>query len=295
MVFDIQRYSIHDGPGIRTLVFMKGCPLQCLWCCNPESHNLEREIWVTPTLSIGCHQCIDVCPSGAAAKTDPREARQICIVCGRCVDACPTDARKIVGKNMTVGDVIKEVEKDIPFYYRSGGGVTVTGGEPLMQGEFVTALLRRCQERGIHTAIETCGYGEWTVFRKVLKHVDLVLYDIKLMDSKRHSEVTGVGNEVLLENARKAAKAAIGMIIRIPVIPGHTDSHENMRAIAEFVQTLKGVDEIHLLPYHRLGESKYDRLGKPYEMRGVEAPEGGSLHDLKELMKSYHLRVQVGG
>jgi pyruvate formate lyase activating enzyme len=250
---------------------------------------------VTPSRSIGCHRCIEVCPTGAAEKENPQEARRLCIVCGRCVEVCPSGARRMVGKYMSVDEVVKEVERDIPFYYRSGGGVTITGGEPLMQADFVAELLKRCQEKGVHTALETCGYSEWGVLKKILQYVDLVLYDIKHLDADRHKELTGVGNELILQNATKAALISINMIIRVPVIPGHTDSQENTQAIAEFVRTLEGVKEIHLLPYHRLGESKYDRLGKIYEMKGVDTVNGDSLDDLKKLIESYHLKVQVGG
>lgn len=295
LIFDIQRYSIHDGPGIRTLVFMKGCPLSCIWCCNPESQSPSQEIMVTPNKCIGCKRCIEVCPTGAAEKKDPLEARELCIVCGSCVKACPSTARQLVGRYMSLEEVMKEVEKDFPFYQRSGGGMTVTGGEPLMQADFVRMLLKSCQEKGIHTAIETCGYAEWKDFKNVLEYVDLTLYDIKYMNSEKHRELMGVGNELILQNAKKVAKLGKDMVIRVPVIPDCNDSLENMEAIAEFARTLEGVEEIHLLPYHRLGESKYDRLGKSYKLKGVKPLDKESLSKQKKVIESYQLKVQVGG
>lgn len=295
LIFDIQRYSIHDGPGIRTLVFMKGCPLSCIWCCNPESQSPSQEIMVTPNKCIGCKRCIEVCPTGAAEKKDPLEARELCIVCGSCVKACPSTARRLVGHYMSLEEVMKEVEKDFPFYQRSGGGMTVTGGEPLMQADFVRMLLKSCQEKGIHTAIETCGYAEWEDFKNMLEYVDLTLYDIKYMNNEKHRELMGVGNELILQNAKEVAKLGKDMVIRVPVIPDCNDSLENMEAIAEFARTLEGVEEIHLLPYHRLGESKYDRLGKSYKLKGVKPLDKESLSKQKKIIESYQLKVQVGG
>jgi len=250
---------------------------------------------VTPNKCIGCKRCIEVCPTGAAEKKDPLEARELCIVCGSCVKACPSTARRLVGRYMSLEEVMKEVEKDFPFYQRSGGGMTVTGGEPLMQADFVRMLLKSCQEKGIHTALETCGYTEWEDFKKVLEYVDLTLYDIKYMNNEKHRELTGVGNELILQNAKKVAKLGKDMVIRVPVIPDCNDSLENMEAIAEFARTLEGVEEIHLLPYHRLGESKYDRLGKSYKLKGVKPLDKESLSKQKKIIESYQLKVQVGG
>lgn len=295
LVFDIQRYSIHDGPGIRTLVFMKGCPLSCLWCCNPESWSSSQEIMVSSTKCIGCKRCIEVCPTGAAEKKNPLEARNLCVVCGTCVEACPSTARQLAGHRMSLEEVVEEVEKDRLFYQRSGGGVTVTGGEPLMQADFVRMLLKRCKEKGIHTALETCGYAKWEDFKKVLEYVDLLLYDIKHMNTERHRELTGVGNVLILQNARQVARLRKDMIIRVPIIPDCNDSVENMEAVAQFAKALKGVEEIHLLPYHRLGESKYERLGRSYKLRGVGPLDKESLSKQKKIIESYDLKVQVGG
>jgi len=295
LIFNIQRYSIHDGPGIRSLVFMKGCPLNCLWCCNPESQSPSREIMVTSTKCIGCGKCIEVCPTKAAEKKNPLEAKRLCIVCGSCVEVCPSTARQMIGQYMSVNEVMKEVEKDILFYQRSKGGVTISGGEPLMQADFVRLLLKSCQEKGIHTAIETCGFTKWENLKRVLEYVDLVLYDIKHMDTQRHKELTGVGNELILQNAKKVATLKNHMIIRVPVIPHFNDSPENMKAIAELVRDLKGATQIHLLSYHRLGESKYNRLGKKYALKEIKPLDKESLSEQKKVIESYNLRVQIGG
>ena len=295
LIFDIQRYSIHDGPGIRTLIFMKGCPLSCLWCCNPESQSPSQETMFTPNKCIGCKRCIEVCPTGAAEKKDPVAAHQLCVVCGKCVKACPSTARQMVGRYVSSDEVVEEVEKDLLFYRRSGGGVTVTGGEPLMQADFVSMLLKRCREKGIHTALETCGYAKWEDFKKVLGYVDLTLYDIKYMNTERHRELIGVGNELILQNAKKVAGLGKDMVVRVAVIPDCNDSLENMEAIAEFARNLRRVEEIHLLPYHRLGESKYDRLGKSYKLKGVKPLDKESLSKQKKIIESYQLKVQVGG
>ena len=196
---------------------------------------------------------------------------------------------------MSVNEVMTEIEKDTPFYRRSGGGVTATGGEPLMQADFTAELLKHCRRKGIHTAVETCGYSTWNAFEKVLRYVDLVLYDIKHMDSAQHKKQTRVGNEVILENARKCAALGKEMIIRVPVVPGYNDSSESMKAIAEFARSLEGVEEVHLLPFHRLGESKYDRLGMRYSLKGVKGLDRESLAEQETLIASYDLRVQVGG
>ena len=295
LVFDIQRFSIHDGPGIRTLVFMKGCPLACAWCSNPESQNPHRDIMFMPATCIGCGSCAEACPTGAAKLKTEFEARRLCRVCGTCVDTCPTNARKLIGRPMSVQEVLSEVDKDIPFYRQSEGGVTITGGEPLLQAEFVTELLRICRERGIHTAVETSGYTSWKTLQKVLTHLDLLLYDVKHMDDRQHMAFTGVGNELILDNLRRAADSGSRVIIRVAVVPGYNDSSDNLRATAAYARSLPGVEEIHMLPYHRLGEAKYERLGRAYALRGISALERDAMNEQARLMESYGLRVSIGG
>lgn len=295
LAFNIQRYSIHDGPGIRTLVFLKGCPLSCLWCCNPESQSPSQEIIFTPTKCIGCGRCVEVCPTGAAElylEKDNLKAKKLCVACGKCVKVCPSGAKQMIGSYMSLEEVIEEIEKDFPYYQRSGGGVTISGGEPLMQADFVRMLLKKCQEKGIHTALETCGYAKWRDFKKVLEYLDVVLYDIKYMDSKRHKEFIGVGNELILQNAKKIASLDKDMIIRVPIIPGYQDSLENMKAIAKFARKLK-IEKIHLLPYHRLGESKYSQLGRNYKLKGIKPLNKRSISKRKKVIESYNLKVYV--
>lgn len=269
LIFDIQRYSIHDGPGIRTLIFMKGCPLRCLWCSNPESQLQKQEMMFNAVKCIGCGKCIEVCPTGAAGEKNPAKAKKICRNCGRCGEVCPSTARQMVGKYMTVAEVMEEIERDVRFYRRSGGGITVTGGEPLMQPEYVQALLKECNAKDIDTAIETCGYSDEESLEKVIPYVDLALYDIKHMDEEKHKEFTGDGNAKILKNARLIVEKHKSMKIRIPVVPGYNDSDENIENIAKFACTLNNVDEINLIPYHSFGESKYNSLGKHYKLEGL--------------------------
>jgi len=294
-LFDIQRFSIHDGPGIRTLVFFKGCPLRCLWCDNPESWVSTPELGFSIQNCIGCGQCFKVCPTGAIKDDEERVDRGKCIVCGKCAEVCYARALTIIGRTYTVEEVIAEVKKDIMFYRRSGGGVTVSGGEPLAQPEFLEALLRGLRSENVHIAIETTGYAREEVIRKIFPLIDLILYDIKHMDSEKHRKYTGVGNERIHHNARVAAGLGIPIIIRVPVIPGYNDSEANIRATVLFAQELGGVREFHLLPYHRLGQSKYRKLGRKYLLEGVKPPSQQQIEQLAKMVESYGLKCRIGG
>lgn len=297
LVFNIQKFSIHDGPGIRTIVFLKGCPLGCLWCSNPESQSTSQEIIFNPIKCIGCGRCLEVCPTGAAElhlKKDNSGAKKLCTVCKKCVEACPSAAREVVGIYMRLEDTMKEIENDIPFYQLSGGGVTLSGGEPLMQANFVSLLLKNCQEKGINTAVETAGYVEWESLKRVIQYVDLWLFDVKHMNSKKHKELTGVGNELILENISKLVALKKEIIIRVPIVTGCQDSLEEVESIAEFAKSLK-IKEVHLLPYHSFGESKYRQLGKNYKLKGTTPPTESTIFRLKDIIESYNLKVCVGG
>ncbi len=263
IVFDIQRYSIHDGPGIRTTVFLKGCPLKCVWCQNPESQNRAPELLLNRTLCAGCGQCIPVCSVGANSLLERRSQvdRAKCIRCGICVTTCPNQARRMSGKSMTVDEVLKKVKKDLKFYETSGGGITLSGGEATFQPDFALAILKKSKELMIHTALETCGYASWRVLEELLLYVDLVLYDIKHWDSERHQRGTGVSNQIILENAKRIAELK-PMKVRVPLIPGFNDSEHDIRSIASFVGSLPNQIEMELLAYNPLGEGKYERLGK---------------------------------
>jgi pyruvate formate lyase activating enzyme len=299
VIFNIQGYSVHDGPGIRTTVFVKGCPLRCLWCQNPESHLPLPEIFFSADKCRGCGRCIQACPERAIqlceniSKTD----RRLCKGSGACVEVCPNEARALIGKWATVDEIFEEVAADSIFYRESGGGVTLSGGEPLAQPGFVAEILRRCKEAGFHTALDTSGYASWEIARQVLRNVDLVLYDFKHMDPQAHKRYTGVSNNLILENARKIHhELSIPMLARIVLIPGFNDSLDNIEATAKFIATdLSKTIPVHLLPYHRFGEGKWDMLGRGSEARVFEAPNEKFLEDRRRVFESFGLKTVVGG
>jgi pyruvate formate lyase activating enzyme len=299
IIFNIQHYSIHDGPGIRTDVFLKGCSLQCVWCQNPESHSLSPELYYFQEKCTGCGRCVATCLEKAIQIIEVKSItdRKKCEACGQCVQICPNDARKLVGTEMTVEEVFKKVKGDELFYKRSKGGMTLTGGEPLFQPDFSKKLLSLCRQAGIHTALETCGYANWETLKDILQDVDLVLFDLKHMDSKKHLEYTGVPNEMILENARKIHHTLkIPMWVRIPVIPGYNDSVENIRATAQFVaKELSPSVPVHLLAYHRLGETKYERLGKEGKNLAIAPPSSEHMTELQKMVAAYGLETQIGG
>lgn len=263
MIFNIQRYSIHDGPGIRSTVFLKGCPLTCFWCQNPESQEMKAEILLDKGKCASCGQCVNSCPAGANVLTPDRVKiiRDKCMGCGECVSVCPNEARRLVGAYMTVDEVMEEIVRDRIFYENSGGGVTLSGGEPLMQADFALQLLRRCKEEDLHTVLDTCGYASWKTMQKLLEYTDLVLYDIKCLDATKHSMATGKPNELIIENAKMIARSK-EMWVRVPLVPGFNDSEKEVRAIVSFIKKELGSPKIDLHCYNKLGEGKYDRLDK---------------------------------
>jgi len=264
IIFNIQRYSIHDGPGIRTTVFLKGCPLTCFWCQNPESQRLEPEILFDRTRCTSCGQCIVTCPSGSNALTDKvvKIDRNKCTGCGQCVAVCPNQSRRLAGRSATVDEVMEEVLRDRRFYENSGGGITLSGGEPSMQADFALELLRRCKEDRLHTALDTCGYTLRKTMQRLLEYTDLVLYDIKCLDPAKHIRATGKSNELILENAKKMARSK-EMWIRVPLVPGFNDSEEEVRMILTFIKEELGLTKTDLHRYNPLGEEKYERLDRP--------------------------------
>jgi pyruvate formate lyase activating enzyme len=295
-VFNIERFAIRDGPGIRTTAFLKGCPLRCLWCANPESISPVPQLFYLENLCTRCYRCVEACPNKATTKT-PEGAiainRSLCKACGKCVEVCPNKARQISGNLMTVDEVLEEVKKDALFYQNSGGGVTFSGGEPTQQPEFLWHLLKRSQESGIQTALDTSGFVKPEILKRVLEHTDLVLYDIKHMDPAKHKELTGVDNRLILENAKMIAAMGKPMIIRVPLIPGHNDSKENIVALAEFMLSL-GLKRVDLLPYHSLGKIKYQRLGMEYKLSDLKPFAAGEVAKIKADLESYGLQVGVG-
>jgi pyruvate formate lyase activating enzyme len=298
-IWDVKRYALHDGPGVRTTVFFKGCPLHCLWCCNPESQSFDPELAWLKEACIGCDRCRDVCPQGAITVVDG--VRQIdmthCDLCGRCTDVCVGGALIRIGRRITVSELLSELVRDSVFFQRSGGGLTLSGGEPAAQPVFARELLRRykTEENGLHTALETCGHVPWEDLAAVLESTDLVLYDVKSLDPQAHLSGTGSDNQLILDNARRIAASGKPMVIRLPLIPGYTDSEDNVTAIAAFARQLAGVEEIHLLPYHRLGEPKYGRLGRSYALEKTTAYSRIRADALADLVRRAGFRVQVGG
>ena len=301
-VFNIQRYSIHDGAGIRTLVFLKGCPLRCLWCSNPESQKNVPELGYIESRCVGARDCGAPCVASCsvdAIRLNEKGTAVIdrvgCDACGKCALACGKGALKVVGREMTVAQVIAEVEKDRPFYRRSGGGVTVGGGEPLAQYKFTVELLKAAHDTYLHTALETCGYAQWPHFKAVLEHVDLLQFDIKHMDPVKHRELTGQSNELILDNLRKvrSVKEPRDTVIRIPVVPGYNDSEGNIRDTADFAAGL-GFRQVELVPYHRLGTSKYAQYGMVNPLAGCEPPPDAEMGRLRDIVSACGAS-EVGG
>jgi pyruvate formate lyase activating enzyme len=297
LIFSIERFAIHDGPGIRTLVFFKGCPLRCMWCDNPESQLARPEIAYYTSKCVRCYRCLRVCPTGAIEKSmeGPKTNREICNGCGICVEVCPTGARRLIGKFLRIEEVMEVLKKDTIFYRKSGGGVTLSGGEPLAQPVFTRKLLEELSWYGIHTAIETSGYAEWPIVKGVISRADLVLYDIKHMESSRHKAYTGVYNDIILENVRRISDLGVPLILRIPVIPSLNDSLANIKKIAMLARELDNCEEIHLLPYHRLGVSKYKFLEREYALEDLSEPDEKKILELKRIFQSEGLKTVVGG
>lgn len=274
-VFNVQKFSVHDGKGIRTLVFLKGCPLRCKWCSNPESQRLEQERAFNPTRCLTapiCGRCVDACPSGAITQINDLlcDDREKCTECFACVQACPSSAQSCYGETQTVDLVLRRVEEDGVFYARSGGGLTLSGGEPMVQPDFVLALLREARARRINTAMETCGHCDWDRLAKACGLLNGLIFDVKCMDSAKHREFTGVGNELILKNFTRLCEEFpdLPLMVRTPVIPGFNDTEEDILAIREFISRRPNV-RYELLPYHRMGQPKYEYIGKRYPYEGV--------------------------
>ncbi len=295
-ILNIQRYSVHDGPGIRTTVFLKGCPLNCWWCHNPESQSRDPEVLYLESRCIRCGSCVAACPQHAVVRTDCgyKTDRTRCTSCGACAKACLPGAREVAGKAMTDKEVMGEILKDRAFFDESGGGVTFSGGEPLMQPSFLLSLLRGCRDEGLKVALDTTGFALWPLLENVLPLVDVFLYDVKVIDDEKHRKYTGVSNDIILNNLSRLAARHKGVRARIPLVPGVNDDERNLRETGSLLAEL-GIRQASVLPYHTLGIEKYKRLGQEYKLTGVEPPQAECIERARATLAGYGLDVKVGG
>jgi len=296
----VERFSLHDGPGIRTLVVMKGCPLKCLWCSSPYTQNTGPEILYVRSRCQGCGGCAAICAEKAIAPVEGQHRvgtdRSLCSGCGDCVSACPNRARELSGRRYTTEELFREVERDAAFYRRSGGGITVGGGEPAAQTDFVGEFLSLCRSHFFHTAMETSALTSWDRLSAVLSCLDLIYIDLKHMDETRHIQWTGVSNSLILENITRAARESRVMILRIPVIPGFNDSEQNILESARFAKQLgNNLLRLELLPYHKFGMHKYDELEREYALESIDPPSDEHLAKLRDIARSGGIDVEIGG
>ncbi len=293
-IFNIQKFSIHDGPGIRTVVFFKGCPLRCKWCSNPESQMMHTQILWNGEKCLHCRLCETNCPAHSIsfAHNVFRFTYKSCTGCLTCTSQCPGKALEYMGKQMTVEEVMKEVMKDKDFYEESGGGVTLSGGEVLSQPEFAAELLKECKKSGLHTALETTGYAPAKTFQTVTEPADLLLFDMKHHDREKHREYTGVSNETITDNMKSAVRAGKHVIARIPVIPNVNNSPDDAREFCRLLQDI-GIREVNLLPFHQFGERKYGQLGMEYEMKDVKALHPEDLQEFLQIFTEHGFEVKI--
>ncbi|MCI8647236.1 MAG: choline TMA-lyase-activating enzyme [Firmicutes bacterium] len=299
-IFNKQKYNMYDGPGVRTLIFFKGCPLRCKWCSNPEGLEKKYQIMLKPASCVGCGACVPVCPVGIHSISEAGEHtinRSVdCLGCGKCVESCMASALKVAGEQQTISDLLEYVEEDRAFYDQSGGGVTLGGGEVTLQPEAAISLLAACKQEGINTAIETCGYTKKENILKFAEFVDLFLFDMKHIDPDRHFELTGVRNEMILENLKELLNRRKNVKIRMPMLKGINDSETEIRRLIEFLmpykdyKNFKGID---LLPYHKLGVNKYNQLGMDYPIEGDPSLEEEDLDQIEGWIKAYDFPVSI--
>jgi pyruvate formate lyase activating enzyme len=297
IIFDISRYAIHDGPGIRTTVFFKGCPLNCWWCHNPESMAGGPQLAMREARCIRCGRCIDGCPNGASAFDEgvPVTDASLCRLCLECTRLCHAEAREVVGRTMTVDEVMTEIEKDTPFFDESGGGVTFSGGEPLMQPVFLIRLLEECGRLEIHRTVDTSGHASRDILLKAAEQSDLFLYDLKHMDPGVHRQYTGVSNQTILDNLRALSERPVQVRVRFPVIPGINDSLEHAAQMGFFLRQLPRVKQVDLLPYHDVMRTKYRRLGVTWRLGPMPPPDSNHLREIAETLCGFGLHVTIGG
>lgn len=313
-IFNIMKYSVRDGTGIRVTVFFKGCPLRCAWCHNPESQAAGDEIMFSPERCINCGQCARICPRALITRRSPTGApalsaavpdrRSECVHCGRCAAGCPSGAREIAGRQVTVDEVLREIEKDTVFFDQSGGGVTFSGGEPLLQPQFLQALLEGCRALDLRTAVDTSGYARSEVIEAVAPLTDLFLYDLKVMDDAVHRRWTGVSNDLILSNLRWLAAHHRHVVVRVPVVPGVNDDEENVRHMGDFLMAMRRADaplpphpehlSVVLLSYHKAGVEKYRRLGRRYELPDTEPPSADTMQRMAAQLHMLGLAASLG-
>lgn len=294
MIFDIQHFSLHDGPGIRSTIFFKGCPLSCRWCSNPESQSGKPQLLYYENLCVRCGACVEVCPQGALSLDEDglHMRREACVACGACAPVCLQNARVISGRIMTVDEVCDEVRQHWRIFTQSGGGVTCGGGEALAQPEFLLSVLTRLHEtHGFHTCLDTSGCAPWDALRRMLPQLDLILLDIKHMDSERHREAAGVGNELILRNARELGALQFPVVVRLPLIPRFNDTEENLHAMGAFLREI-GLTLVEIMPYHEFGMSKYNALGRAYVPPQIKQPE---TEKARFILTQYNLNVLIHG
>jgi pyruvate formate lyase activating enzyme len=299
LIFDVKRFAVHDGPGIRTTIFFKGCPLRCAWCHNPEGIGRRPELMLTRSRCAGdCRACVEAVSKGVISRIDGSieidRTRDESRAWARAADACLYDALRLVGRRVSVGELVAEVEKDRAFYERSGGGVSLSGGEPLLQHEFLSELVDAMKARGLRTALDTSGHAPWEVLERIARKVDIVLYDLKLMDDAKHKEYTGVSNARILDNLRKLATLGREISVRIPLIPGVNDDAANIRRTAEFVKTLRTLGKVSVLPYHKGGKAKAEGLGKGAGYREFSAPDAARAMSVVSSLEAYGLPAGIG-
>ena len=298
MIFDIERFATHDGPGIRTVVFFKGCSLRCQWCANPESQLSRPEVIYIPRACSGCGACIQACPRDGIQREGPMgpvSLAEQCAGCGQCVKACVYGARSLAGEWMDVDTVMEEIRRDRDYYRQSGGGVTFSGGEPLLQADFCEALGRVLTKEGIPLLLETCGMAPWEAFEALMPYLDTVYYDIKHMDPIRHSEITGADNQTIIQNLTRLCETFSGDIkVRYPYVPGYNDNEDAIRAFLGWMGKLR-IDGVEFLPYHRLGWPKYTGLGRAYALKDVQPLKKSDLTHLIPLGEQYGVSVEIGG
>lgn len=298
LIFDIKRYAINDGPGIRVVVFFKGCNLRCAWCHNPEGITAGIERMYAPARCISCGTCVAVCPEQAITLTAHGIVTDstLCTLCGRCAEACPTKAIEMSGTPVTIPEIVDIIEKERPFFDQSGGGVTFSGGEPLIHSGMLIALLDACGQRGIHRVVDTAGHINTEILLEVARRTDLFLYDLKMMDAALHEEWTGVRNEKILHNLRILAESGARIIIRIPLVGGVNDTVENIGETAKFIAGLAmDSKEVHLLPYHSVAQNKYLKLGRPENFELFSTPDNNQINRCIAIFSEYGIHASAGG